>query len=50
VVKDGDKMDYNFYEGSLFKTTNDYLILVYYRAFSERYDQLIAAYSLRSVF
>lgn len=50
VVKDGDNVDYDFYEGSLFKTTNDYLILVYYRAFSERYDRLIAAYSLRSDF
>lgn len=50
VVKDGDKLDYDFYEGSLFKTTNDYLVLVYYRAFSERYDRLIAAYSLQSNF
>lgn len=50
VVKNGDQINYDRYEGNAFRTTNDYLILVYYRSFGDRYDRLIGASSISSDF
>lgn len=50
AIQDGDKVDYERYEGNAFRTTNDYLILVYYRSFGDRYDRLIGASSISSDF
>ncbi len=49
VEQDGD-INYEYYEGNTYKTRNQYTILVYYRAFSERYDQLIAVQTIDSRF
>lgn len=35
-------------EGSWFETENDYIILVYYKPFGQRYDRLLAAYNFNS--
>jgi len=38
-----DKVDYEEYEGNSFRTTNEYIFLVYYRPFGARYDRVIGA-------
>ncbi len=43
-------IDYDHYEGNLFDTENDYMILVYYRSFNNRYDRLIGARVISSQF
>lgn len=50
VLVDRNKgvMDEEALEGNRFETTNKYTILVYYRAFGERYDRLLGAMSLDS--
>jgi hypothetical protein len=50
VVKNGNQVDYERYEGNQFRTSNDYLILVYYRSFGDRYDRLIGVASISSDF
>ena len=34
-------------EGNFYQTENEYLILIYHRAFGERYDKLIGVKQLR---
>ncbi len=40
--------DHSKIEGNWYETTNDYTILLYYRPFGSRYDQLIGAHSFSS--
>jgi hypothetical protein len=42
------KPDFEVTEGDWFETNNTYTILVYYKPFGSRYDQLIGAYSFGS--
>lgn len=50
VPKKGPKkVDLNMLEGNWFETENQYTILVYYKAFGERYDHLVAAYTFDSL-
>ena len=50
VPKEGPKkVDLDLLEGNWFETENQYTILVYYRAFGERYDHLVAAYTFDSL-
>ena len=49
VPKKGAKVpDMEELEGNWFETENDYTILVYFRPFGERYDRLMAAYTIDS--
>jgi hypothetical protein len=49
VRKDTPKViDLSEIEGDWYETDNDYLILVYYRPFGSRYDQLVAVQQLNS--
>ena len=48
VVKNGDDLDYDYFEGSDFATANQYTALVYLRSFGERYDQLIGVTNFQS--
>lgn len=41
--------DFTYFEGNHFETENDYLILVYYRDFSDRYDKLCGFQIVNSV-
>lgn len=51
VKKDKEgNINYDYYEGNLFDTINDYVVLVYYRAFNNRYDRLIGASVISSQF
>lgn len=48
-LQDGaDKVDFELIEGNWWETDNDYHILVYYRPFGERYDQLVSMAYLNS--
>lgn len=47
LVKDG-LIDEVYYEGSDYRTKNEYIVLVYYRKFGDRYDRVIATRSLQS--
>ena len=50
VPKKGPKVvDLEMLEGNWFETENQYTILVYYKAFGERYDHLVAAYTFDSL-
>ena len=47
VPKKGDKIpDLGELEGNWYETENHYTVLVYYRPFGERYDRLMAAYTM----
>jgi len=49
VVKKGtDITDLSELEGDWFETENEYTILVYYRPFGSRYDQLVGAVTIKS--
>lgn len=48
VPKEGGPVDYSEFEGNWFEAENDYIILVYYRPFGERYDRLMGAEVLNS--
>ena len=43
-----DKVQIFPVEGSFYNTGNEYLVLVYQRAFGERYDRLIGALSVKT--
>ena len=48
-LEDGaPKVDFELIEGNWWETDNDYHILVYYRPFGERYDQLVSVAFLNS--
>lgn len=50
VPKKGPKVaDLELLEGNWYETENQYTILVYYKAFGERYDHLVAAYTFDSL-
>ncbi len=44
-----ETVDFSTIEGSTYETDNDYTIIVYYKPFGGRYDQVIAAYTLNSI-
>ncbi|MEM9849288.1 MAG: DUF5103 domain-containing protein, partial [Bacteroidota bacterium] len=46
VKESGEELDIKDTEGSWFSTANEYLILMYYRPFGSRFDQLIGTYLL----
>ncbi len=49
IWEDGkNTIDDTTFEGTYWGTENDYLILVYYRPFNERYDQLISVQKVNS--
>ena len=49
IVKKGtSKADLKELEGNWFETENEYTILVYYRPFGARYDQLVGAITINS--
>lgn len=48
VEKEGAKPNIQKIEGSSFESENDYLFLVYYRAFGGLYDQLVAVQKLNT--
>jgi hypothetical protein len=48
LVKPGEKPNIQKIEGSSFETENDYLFLVYYKPFGERYEQLVAVQKLNT--
>ncbi|MEY4925623.1 MAG: hypothetical protein RI894_59, partial [Bacteroidota bacterium] len=49
VVKDGDtQINTSHLEGDWYETENEYNILVYYRAFGERYDRLVCVQTINS--
>lgn len=50
LKKDRSPMDLSHFEGSHYETNNQYTILVYYKSFADRYDQLIAVKNLPSGF
>ena len=41
VPSNSDKADLSFIEGDFYNTENEYLIYIYYRGFSDRYDRLL---------
>jgi hypothetical protein len=41
-------IDLSITEGNYWETENNYTILVYYRAFSDRADELVGAYTINS--
>ena len=45
---ESDRVDYEVTEGNWYETENQYTILIYYRPFGARYDQLIGVKSLSS--
>lgn len=47
--KNGDEDDKNLLEGNSYETENDYQVLVYYRPFGARYDQIVAYSSMNSL-
>lgn len=50
VVKDGETaVNTSLLEGDWYETENEYTILVYFRAFGERYDRLMAAQTVSSI-
>lgn len=48
VPKGTNQVDLSELEGDWFETENDYTILVYYRPFGTRYDQLVGAITIKS--
>jgi hypothetical protein len=50
VLYDDETYDPSYFEGSNFATDNDYVVLVYYRSLTGRYDRLIGVTSLISEF
>ncbi len=49
LPKNGSTPDFEVTEGDWFEAKNTYTILVYYKPFGSRYDQLIGAYSFGSL-
>jgi len=49
VEGEDNKADHSKIEGDWYETSNDYTILLYYRPFGGRYDQLIGAHSFSSL-
>ena len=43
-----DKADMEITEGDWYETENEYLILIYYRRFGGRFDQIIGAITINS--
>ncbi|MBR9919585.1 MAG: DUF5103 domain-containing protein [Bacteroidetes bacterium] len=48
LVREGEKPDISETEGNWYETNNDYTILIYYRPFGARFDQLVATRSITS--
>ena len=48
-VMDNGQCDPTFLEGSFFETENDYLVMVYYQDYSQRYQELVGYLELNNI-